>query len=127
MLNKSEITKGQAVYHKNLNMNGNVTSLETGDITSVYVMFNEDDEREVSIHLLENFKMEIEPIKVWKFQDAPESLQKLSDAGGDEDWLILLPLGMTYENMYWLLSNSFNSEPQRIELPNTQQVIIGSH
>lgn len=32
-----------------------------------------------------------EPIKVWRFYDAPELLQKLSNHGGDEDWLAVVP------------------------------------
>lgn len=32
-----------------------------------------------------------EPIRVWRFTDAPEHLQKLSPHGGDEDWIALFP------------------------------------
>lgn len=31
-------------------------------------------------------------IQVWEFYDAPEHLRALSDNGGDEDWLALVPL-----------------------------------
>lgn len=30
-------------------------------------------------------------IKIWKFEDAPIEYQKLSDNGGDEDWLAYIP------------------------------------
>ena len=30
-------------------------------------------------------------IKVWPFKDAPPALQGLSQAGGDEDWLAVVP------------------------------------
>ena len=34
---------------------------------------------------------QFEPILVWEFHNAPEVLQKLSDNGGDEDWLAVCP------------------------------------
>lgn len=33
-------------------------------------------------------------IKVWVFKDAPLALQELSQAGGDEDWLAVVPNAM---------------------------------
>lgn len=30
-------------------------------------------------------------IKVWRFKDAPPELKALSDNGGDEDWLAVVP------------------------------------
>ena len=30
-------------------------------------------------------------IKIWRWQDAPEELKALSDHGGDEDWVALIP------------------------------------
>lgn len=38
-------------------------------------------------------------IIIWRFEDAPEHLQRLSGNGGDEDWLLLFPHGMTEQNM----------------------------
>lgn len=32
-----------------------------------------------------------EPIRIWPFHDAPEELKRLSDNGGDEDWLAFVP------------------------------------
>lgn len=32
-----------------------------------------------------------EPIKIWKFEDAPEQLRERSTNGGDEDWVALIP------------------------------------
>lgn len=43
----------QRVYHKNLREYGYVLSLDTGDPTSIIVMFDNDEEREVSKELLE--------------------------------------------------------------------------
>lgn len=31
------------------------------------------------------------PIMVWPFKDAPAQLKALSDHGGDEDWVALVP------------------------------------
>lgn len=33
----------------------------------------------------------MEPIKVWAFHEAPEELRALSEHGGDEDWLAIVP------------------------------------
>lgn len=41
---------------------------------------------------------ENEPIKVWKFEDAPEELKNMSTSGGDEDWIALIP--PSYKNEY---------------------------
>ncbi len=32
-----------------------------------------------------------EPIRVWRFHDAPIELQHVSTNGGDEDWLMEIP------------------------------------
>jgi hypothetical protein len=39
-----------------------------------------------------------EPIKVWRFQDAPQELQELSTNGGDEDWLATIPAELKDEH-----------------------------
>lgn len=44
----------------------------------------------------------MEPIKVWKFQDAPEELRNLSTHGGDEDWLAIIPPQMTNKYISWM-------------------------
>lgn len=33
-------------------------------------------------------------ILLWRFQSAPECLRLLSESGGDEDWLALVPRGV---------------------------------
>ncbi len=35
-------------------------------------------------------------ILVWSFYDAPEKYQALSNHGGDEDWVALVPKGYTH-------------------------------
>jgi len=44
----------------------------------------------------------MEPINVWKFKDAPEELRNLSDHGGDEDWLAVIPPQMTNKYISWM-------------------------
>jgi hypothetical protein len=33
------------------------------------------------------------PILIWPFYDAPEEMKALSRHGGDEDWVLAMPLG----------------------------------
>jgi len=46
-------------------------------------------------------------IKVWRFHDAPEEFKNLSDNGGDEDWVALIPPWFIDEDVPWLDSGSF--------------------
>lgn len=48
-------------------------------------------------------------IKVWPFKDAPPELQVLSAAGGDEDWLALVPDSIEQEQDYiaWIWGGHF--------------------
>jgi hypothetical protein len=34
-----------------------------------------------------------EPYAVWRFDDAPEELRRMSTNGGDEDWIVEIPPG----------------------------------
>jgi len=53
----------------------------------------------------------MEPIKIWKFEDAPKALRDLSSRGGHEDLLILIP--PEYEDME--LFSSFEIEEIKIK------------
>jgi len=33
-----------------------------------------------------------QPILVWSFYDAPEELRSLSEHGGDEEWIVAIPV-----------------------------------
>ena len=55
--------------------------------------------------------MATEPIKVWRYYDAPEELRKLSPHGGDEDWLALIPADMESETWVEFATNSEYSNP----------------
>jgi hypothetical protein len=50
-------------------------------------------------------------IRVWRFKDAPPELRALSQSGGDEDWLLLVPDGITEEYGWlpWVNVPSFGS------------------
>lgn len=43
-----------------------------------------------------------EPIQVWRFSDAPSEYRTLSENGGDEDWVALVPKSPAYEYVSWL-------------------------
>ena len=74
----------------------------------------------------------MKPIKVWRFENAPEEYKKLSTNGGDEDWLAFVPSEYVDPNgcnwISWLEGNSFDtcSEPQQIKVTGGT-IWIGSH
>lgn len=41
-------------------------------------------------------------IRVWRFNDAPDELKALSNHGGDEDWLALVPPLLVDEYIPWI-------------------------
>ena len=67
---------------------------------------------------------------VWRFEDAPPELRKLSSHGGDEDWLLLFPPGIDPDETTWACSDGeifgdwCNS---RQTLPDGHTVIIAAH
>lgn len=70
-------------------------------------------------------------IRVWKFYDAPEELQALSQHGGDEDWLALIPPKYCGDWIGWMESGtSFGvchvSRHTHPELPGFE-IRIGAH
>lgn len=70
-----------------------------------------------------------EAIWVWRYEDAPEEYQGLSTAGGDEDWVAVVPPSMKGIWIPWLESGSpFGvCDVQVITLETGHQVFIGSH
>jgi len=66
------------------------------------------------------------PILVWRFEDAPEELQRLSPHGGDEDWVAVLPPGVGWPA--WAEIGAFGSKDVTAEiLPDGRLVLIGAH
>jgi hypothetical protein len=63
---------------------------------------------------------------VWRFRDAPGELAALSDHGGDEDWVILMPEG---ENHPWMFDGSrvLGESFSRYPLPDGRLVTIYAH
>jgi hypothetical protein len=66
-------------------------------------------------------------IAVWSFHEAPGELRCLSSHGGDEDWIALLPAGMSQPP--WMESGtSFGCcDVSEHELPDGRRVFIGAH
>ena len=80
------------------------------------------------------------PIQVWRFHDAPAELRALSDHGGDEDWLALIPeyfvgeawvdaaMSDEYPHPHNMAMQEFGCSSISIhELPDGSQVRIGAH
>ena len=73
----------------------------------------------------------INHMRVWRFADAPMELRELSVAGGDEDWLALIPPALAEEWVPWMdEGTSFGyykvREYEHPELPG-YKVRIGQH
>ena len=68
-------------------------------------------------------------IRLWRFYDAPPDLQALSENGGDEDWLMVVPPVLA--NMYipWAeQGGSFGCcSVDRYILDDGSMVYIGAH
>ena len=73
--------------------------------------------------------MTIAPIQVWRFKDAPESLRRLSEHGGGEDWLALIPAALAETNIGWMNGPAFDAggEPSRHVLDDGSVVVIATH
>lgn len=68
-------------------------------------------------------------ILVWRWDDAPGELRTLSDHGGDEDWLALIPAALADEWIGWMESGgSFGCcRVSEHDLPDGRRVRIGAH
>lgn len=69
------------------------------------------------------------PIQVWEFEDAPEEFRALSQNGGDEDWIALIPAHLSERWIGWLeQGSSFGCcDVHEFNLPDGKGVRIGSH
>lgn len=68
-------------------------------------------------------------IIVWEYADAPEYLKKLSNNGGDEDWIAEVPPKFEYPPS-WIESRSFGCCDVQVEehpLKPGYKIYIGSH
>lgn len=75
-------------------------------------------------------KLDKDCIYLWVFEDAPPELKKLSENGGDEDWLMYVPerLEEDYRVMGLVESQAFDKgcAPEEHEVDGGF-VYIGSH
>jgi hypothetical protein len=65
-------------------------------------------------------------ILVWSFYDAPEVYRNLSQHGGDEDWLALVPKDYPH-TISWLERGSFGVCDITIHDTEDGTVYIGAH
>jgi len=78
----------------------------------------------------------MDAIKVWRFEDAPPELQSMSQHGGDEDWIVLVPSSMKdsmkedimdYGLPRWIAATDTCRDPSEQILANGDLLIIGAH
>ena len=69
-----------------------------------------------------------EGIRVWPWDDAPEEFRRLSQNGGDEDWVAFVPNKYKDMPLPWLENHGFDScyDPQVIDV-KFGVVYIGAH
>lgn len=65
-------------------------------------------------------------ILIWEFYEAPRELQALSDHGGDEDGVVLVPSGV---ELPWWIERLWNQygDPQKIDRDDGSTVYIWAH
>ncbi|KHF40717.1 hypothetical protein [Halalkalibacter okhensis] len=70
------------------------------------------------------------PITVYYFRDAPDQLKNLSNNGGDEDWIAIVPKEFHewHGEIDWINSWGFGScHVDKYILDNGDKVFIGCH
>lgn len=68
----------------------------------------------------------MKPIQVWRFDDAPSEYQKLSQNGGDEDFVVFVP--SEYGDFWapWIDATDACRDPEVHEVKGGK-IYIGSH
>lgn len=67
-------------------------------------------------------------IRVWRFQDAPQELRDISEHGGDEDWLAVVPPALAEAWIGWLEHGEFGAcETTKHTQIDGSVVYIGAH
>lgn len=73
-------------------------------------------------------RLRVEPIRIWRFDDAPTELQAYSTNGGDEDWLAFVP--KDYEDA-WLpflaIPHFGGCDVDEYTTSEDDRIIIGCH
>ena len=70
-----------------------------------------------------------DPIKIWRFSDAPQQYQQMSEHGGDEDYIALVPVHYRDEYLVWRIEELGMlgcSSTDKYERPEGD-VYIGAH
>ncbi len=68
------------------------------------------------------------PIRVWRFEDAPEEFRRLSRCGGDEDWVAHVPAYLVESWIPWLEGSGFGvCAVEAHRLADGSEVHIGAH
>lgn len=70
-----------------------------------------------------------EPIRVWKFEDAPKEYKDLSTNGGDEDWVVFVPKECDAGDDYqfnWIQYTDTCNEPAVYKIKDGT-IYIGAH
>jgi hypothetical protein len=74
---------------------------------------------------------EREPMLVWRFENAPTELQAISDHGGDEDWIAVIPPHLANDWVDWMDSGSrfgpCNTSEHDHPMKPGYKVRIGAH
>ena len=69
-----------------------------------------------------------EPVRVWRFDEAPVEFRRLSGHGGDEDWLIHVPAYLVGIFIPWLECRHFGRcRISEHPLRDGSMVMIGAH
>lgn len=68
-------------------------------------------------------------IRAWAFEDAPEEFKKLSDHGGDEDWVAHIPKAISGDFINWMEEGTAFGccRVSEHKLPDGSIVRIGAH
>jgi hypothetical protein len=66
-------------------------------------------------------------ISIWSFEDAPKKYQRLSEHGGDEDWLAFIPEQILDRYMPFLESPTFGCCEVSVHPVPGGEVRIGAH
>jgi hypothetical protein len=70
---------------------------------------------------------EREPVRAWRFEDAPAEFQQLS-TGGDEDWVVHIPAYLAGIFIPWLECEHFGRcRISQYPFPDGSMVMIGEH
>ena len=77
--------------------------------------------------LVPSLELQGKAILVWSFYDAPGELRCLSNHGGDEDWVALVPENMSQPSWMDSGTNFGCCDVSDHQLPDGRNVHIGAH